>query len=374
MSIQIREVKRRRDIRSFINLPAAIHKNHKNWVPPIYMDDRQFFNPKKNEAFSFSDTILLLAFQGKKPVGRIMGIINHKYNDAHNEQDGRFCFLETYENFEIAQSLIKYIEDWARSKGMKNLVGPLGFSDKDPQGLQIEGYDKPVVIATNCNLPYLVDFVEKSGFSKKIDLIVHTLHIPEIIPEFYKRIHERAQKNNSDLKLINFKTRKQMKPYVRPVFTLMNEAFKDIYAYASLTEKEMSDFANRYLMILDPRFLKVIEKADKEVVAFILSMPDISEGIRKCKGRLLPFGILQVFRAQKKTNQLNLLLGAIRPDYRNAGLDTMMGVSLLEEAKNAGIEYIDSHLQLETNTKMHAEMERVGGKIYKRFRIFMKAL
>jgi GNAT superfamily N-acetyltransferase len=374
MSIQIREVKSRRDIRRFINLPAAIHKNHKNWVPPIYMDDRQFFNPKKNEAFSFSDTILLLAFQGKKPVGRIMGIINHKYNDAHNEQDGRFCFLETYENFEIAQSLIKYIEDWARSKGMKNLVGPLGFSDKDPQGLQIEGYDKPVVIATNCNLPYLVDFVEKSGFSKKIDLIVHTLHIPEIIPEFYKRIHERAQKNNSDLKLINFKTRKQMKPYVRPVFTLMNEAFKDIYAYASLTEKEMSDFANRYLMILDPRFLKVIEKADKEVVAFILSMPDISEGIRKCKGRLLPFGILQVFRAQKKTNQLNLLLGAIRPDYRNAGLDTMMGVSLLEEAKNAGIEYIDSHLQLETNTKMHAEMERVGGKIYKRFRIFMKAL
>jgi ribosomal protein S18 acetylase RimI-like enzyme len=154
----------------------------------------------------------------------------------------------------------------------------------------------------------------------------------------------------------------------------MNVTFKDIYAYASLSEKEMNEFANRYLMILDPRFLKVIEKKDKEVVAFILAMPDISEGLKKCKGRLLPFGIFQVFRAQKKTNQLNLLLGAIRPDYRNAGIDTMMGVKILEDAKNAGIEYIDSHLQMETNIKMHGEMARMGGQVYKRFRIFKRAL
>jgi hypothetical protein len=374
MSVHIVEVKSRRDLRKFINLPAAIHRDHKNWVPPLYMDDRVFFNPKKNEAFSFSDTILLLALKNKKLVGRIMGIINHKYNNAHDEKEGRFCFLETYDDFEVAHTLIQFIEEWARSKGMKKLVGPLGFSDKDPQGLLIEGFDKPVVIATNCNFPYLVNIVEKTGYSKKVDLVVYKLMIPDDIPEFYKRIHERAIKNKNGIKIVNFTSRKQMKSYVRPVLTLLNETFKDTYAFTPLSNKEMDEFASRYLMILDPRFLKVIENEKNEVVAFILAMPDISEGIKKCQGRLIPFGIFQILRSQKKTKQLNLLLGGIKEEYRNSGLDTIMGVKVVEEAKKAGIEYIDGHLQLETNTKMRAEMEKMGGIVYKRFRIFTKAL
>ncbi len=374
MNIQIREVKSRRDFRRFINLPAKVHKDHKNWVPPIYMDDRVFFNSKKNEAFSYSDTLLLLAFRDGKAVGRIMGIINHKYNEAHNENDGRFCFLETYNDFEVAQALIKYVEDWARKKGMANLVGPLGFSDKDPQGFMIEGYDKTVVLATNFSFPYMVDLVEKCGYSKKLDLVVHCIEIPATVPEFYLKIRQRALQNNPGFKVIDFHTRKEMKPYVVPVFHLMNEAFKDIYAYAAMSEKEMMEFANRYLIILDPRFLKVIENEKKEVIAFILGMPDISEGIRRCKGRLLPFGIFQVLRYQKKTNQIDLLLGAIKKEYRGTGIDTILGVSILEEARLGGYKYIDSHLQMETNTKIHAEMGRMGGYVYKKFRIYIKAL
>jgi hypothetical protein len=374
MSIQIREVKNRRDFRRFINLPAAIHKNHKSWVPPIYMDDRVFFNSKKNEAFAHSDTILLLAFKGGKAVGRIMGIINRQYNEAQNEKDGRFCFLETYEDFEVAQALIRFVEDWAREKGMNNLVGPLGFSEKDPQGLLIEGYDKPVVIATNCSFPYMVDLVERAGYTKKLDLWVYTMEVPDELPEFYKKIHERALRNNPDFRMIEFNTRKEIKPYIRPVFNLVNEAFKDIYAFALLSEKEMHEFASRYLMIINPRFLKVIENGKHEVIAFILGMPDISEGIKKCRGRLIPFGIFQIFRAQKKAKQLNLLLGAIKKEYRNAGLDTMMGVKMLDDCRKYGIKFIDSHLEMETNIKMHAELGNLGGTVYKKFRIYIKAL
>jgi hypothetical protein len=374
MNIQIREVKSRRDLRRFINLPAKIHKNHKNWVPPIYMDDRVFFNSKKNEAFSFSDTQLLLAYRDGKAVGRIMGIVNYKYNEAHHENDGRFCFLETYEDLEVVQALIKYVEDWARNKGMTNLIGPLGFSDKDPQGMMIEGFDNTVVIATNYNFPYMVDLVEKCGYSKKLDLVVHCVEVPEVMPEFYVRIRERVMRNNPGFKLIDFHSRKQMKPYVVPVFKMMNDAFKEIYAYAALSEKEMHEFASRYMIILDPRFLKVVVNENNEVIAFILGIPDISEGIRKCKGRLLPFGILQVLRYQRKTKQIDLLLGAIKKECRGSGIDTLMGVSILEEAKAAGYKYLDSHLQMETNTKIHAEMQKMGGKIYKRYRIFIKAL
>lgn len=374
MSIEIIEVKNKKQFNSFINLPAKIHKGHAEWVPPIYLDDRQFFNPKKNKSFSYCDTILLLAIQNNQVVGRIMGIINHKYNTTYNLKEGRFCFIETYNDFEVASSLISHIEEWARNKGIEVMVGPFGFSDKDPQGLLVEGFDKPVVIATNCNFPFMVELVEKSGYSKKIDLVVYKIDIPQEIPEFYQRIHDRIATKNNGQKLINFTSRKQIRPYIRPVFHLMNETFKEIYGFCQMEEKEMDDFANRYLLILDPKFVKVVVNTSNEVVAFIIGMPDISQGIKKCKGHLIPFGIFWVFWAKRKTKQLNLLLGAIREDYRNAGLDTLMGVSMLKEAKKAGYTFIDSHLELETNFKMHAEMEKIGGEVYKRYRIFKKDL
>jgi len=374
MDIKIYPVKTRRDLRNFIHLPAKIHKNHPNWVPPIYLDEWDFFNPKKNRTFSYCDTILLLASTNGKVVGRVMGIINHKYNQAKNENNARFCFLETYEDSEIAKVLLQGIENWAKTKGTQKIVGPLGFSDKDPQGLLIEGFDQPNVIASNCNFPYLVNFVNDAGYNKEIDLVVYKVNVPESIPDFYKKILERALRNNSNIKIINFSTRKQIKPYITPVLNLVNETFKEIYGFAPLDQLEMHEFATRYLPVLDPRFIKVVVNEKNDVVAFILGMPDISDGIRKCKGHILPFGIFQIFKSQKRTKQLNLLLGGIQEHYRNKGIDTIMGVKMLEEAQKAGLKYIDSHLELENNHKMRAEMEKMGGVVYKRYRIFQKML
>jgi hypothetical protein len=374
MSIEIREVKGTKELKKFIFLPAKIHKNHDNWVPPVYMDDRVFFNPSKNDSFSHSDTILFLAWSGGEVVGRIMGIINHHYNLRTGENDARFSFLECYEDFNAAEALVKSVENWARSKGAANLVGPLGFSDKDPQGLLIEGYDKPVVIATNCNFPFQVDFVERMGYAKKTDLVVYQIKVPDVIPEFYLKIYERALRNNPGLKIIEPKSRKELRRLVRPVFQLVNETFKDIYGFSEMTIKEMDEFADRYILVMNPRYIKVIKSADDELIAFVLAMPDISEGVKKCKGFVFPIGFIHILRSQNKTNQLNLLLGAINKDYRNSGLDTILGVLLLKDAIKAGFKFIDSHLELETNTKVRAEMEKMGGKVYKKFRIFTKAL
>jgi hypothetical protein len=374
MSIRIYPVQTKSDLRKFIHLPAKIHKNHNNWVPPIYLDEWQFFNPKKNRTFNYCDTTLLLASKEGEVVGRIMGIINHKYNQSKNENNARFCFLETFDSFEVAEALLNSVENWAKERGTIKLVGPLGFSDKDPQGLLIEGFEQPNVIASNCNFSYLPEFVVKTGYSKEIDLVVYKVDVPKQIPDFYNRILERALRNNKDLKIINFETRKQIKPYIKPVLSLMNETFIEIYGFAPLDEQEMNEFATRYLPILDPRFIKVVVNVKNEVIAFILGMPDISDGIRKCKGYIIPFGIFQIFRSQKRTKQLNLLLGGIKEHYRNKGIDTIMGVKMLEEAQKAGLLYIDSHLELETNIKMRAEMEKMGGVVYKRYRIFQKSL
>jgi hypothetical protein len=373
-TIRVIEVLKKKDLRKFIHLPAKIHKDHTNWVPPIYMDERIFFNPKKNLAFNHSTTIILLAQRGQEVVGRIMGIINHQYNAKHNVKDARFFYFDAYDDVEVAHALIRQVEQWALSNGMDRLIGPLGFSDKDPQGLQIEGYDEPNVIATNCNLPYLVDFVLSAGYEKELDLVVYKVMVPSLIPEFYLKIYERTLSNNPELRLVNLKSKREIKPLIRPVLTLVNETFKEIYGFDELSEKEMDEFAARYMMVLDYRFLKVVKNQQDEVVAFVLGIPDLSQGVRRSKGYMLPFGVFHVLRSQRQTKQLNLLLGAIKPEYQNKGISTMLGVSMLSEAIKAGMTHIDSHLEMETNLKVRAEMERMGGVVYKKFRVFYKNL
>ncbi len=373
MAIKILEVKNRRQLYQFIHLPEKIHASHTNWVPPIYMDEWTFFNPKKNKSFSYCDTILALAFKDDQLVGRIMGIINHRYNEAQNENDARFCFMETWNDEVVFNALIDFIEKWSAKLGASNLVGPLGFSDKDPQGFMVEGFNEPIVIATNGNLEYMPVLLEKLGYNKKVDCVVYKVPIPDDIPDFYRAIYNRAlQKNN--IEILEFTSRKKIKPLIHPILRLLNETFAPIYAFDPFEEKEMDDFANRYLPLLDPHFIKVITDKDGNILSFLIAMPDISKGIIACNGHVLPFGIFQIISSRKKAKQLNLLLGGIKEEFRGQGLDVIMGVRMLETSKKRGIEYIDSHLELETNVKIRMEMERMNGMVYKRYRIFRKEI
>lgn len=372
--IVIQEVKSKRELHKFIHLPAKIHSNHSNWVPPIYMDEMEFFNSKKNKSFDSCDTILLLAYRSNEVVGRIMGIIHRKYNEKHQEKHARFSFFETWNDDEVATLLIRQIENWAHEKGMVRLIGPLAFSDKDPQGFLIEGFDEPAVIASNCNFPYQVDLLEKNNFEKEVDLVVYQIKIPNPIPEFYLKIYDRALRLNHGLHLLEFTSRRKVKPYIHPVLQLLNLTFTEIFGFIPFSEAEMDDFANRYLFLINPSFIKVVVNNQNEVVAFVIGMSHIGDGIRKSKGYLFPFGILQIFSAARKSKQLNLLLGGVDPAYRGKGLDVLMGVKMLESATALGKTVIDSHLELENNLKVRAEMEKMGGVVYKRFRVFGKKL
>ena len=374
MAIELKEVLSKRDLKAFINLPEKLHAGHANWVPPIYMDEKKYFDPAKNKAFGYSDTLLLLAFKDGHCVGRAMGIINRRYNEHRNEKTARFGYLETTEDQEVVHALLSRIEGWAREKGMARVVGPYGFSDQDPEGFLIEGFDHRATIATYYNHEWLPKLVENEGYAKDIDYFVYKIDVPKEMPEFYKKIYERAEKRGN-FAVLEFKSKKEIKPWIRPVLSLMNETYmqNNIYGYAPLDEKEMDDLAKRYLPVLDPRFVKAVVK-DGELVAFIIGMPDMGAGIQKAGGRLLPFGFIHILRAAKKTKQLDLLLGAVKDKYRGMGLDVMMGVKMIQSALEAGYELMDTHHEMETNVKVRAEMERMGGKVYKKFRVFQKAL
>jgi len=374
MAVELKEVQSRKDLKTFIFLPEKLHAGHANWVPPIYMDDRKFFDRKKNKAFGYCDVLMLLAYDGERPVGRVMGIINSRYNEHRNEKTARFGFLEATEDQAAVHALLSRVEEWARAKGMTRIVGPYGFSDQDPEGFLIEGFEHRATIATYYNFEWLPKLVENEGYAKDIDYFVYKIDIPKTMPEFYKKIYERAEKRGN-FETIEFTNKKQLKPWIRPIFSLMNETYmqNNIYGYAPLTEKEMDDLAKRYLPVVNPHFIKVVAK-DGEPAAFIIGMPDMSEGIQKAKGRLLPFGFLHILRSAKKTKQLDLLLGAIKDKYRGMGLDVLMGVKMFESGLQAGYEFMDTHHEMEANVKVRAEMERVGGRIYKKYRVYQKAL
>ncbi len=374
MAVEIKEVQTRKDLKAFITLPAKLHAGHRNWVPPIYMDDWKFFDKTKNKAFTYCDTLLLLAFDGGACVGRVMGIINRRYNEHRNEKTARFGFLETTEDQAVVHALLSRVEEWARAKGMARVVGPYGFSDQDPEGFLIEGFDHRATIATYYNFEWLPKLVESEGYVKDIDYFVYKIDVPKTMPEFYKKIYERAEKRGT-FQIIEFTSKRQLKPWIRPILSLMNETYmqNNIYGYAPLSDKEMDDLAKRYMPVLNPRFIKVVAK-DGEPAAFIIGMPDMSEGMQKAKGKLLPFGFVHILRSAKRTKQLDLLLGAIKEKYRGHGLDVMMGVKMIQSALDAGYERMDTHHEMEANVKVRAEMERMGGQIYKKFRVYQKTL
>lgn len=374
MAVVIREVQSRKDLKDFIFLPEKIHRNHKTWVPPIYIDEWKYFDPKHNRSFTHCDAIRLLATKDGEPVGRIMGVINRKYNEIRNQKVARFGYLETWEDAEVVRALLERVEDWAREHGMAKIIGPYGFTDQDPEGFLIEGFENRATIATYCNFEWMPRMVEEYGYSKDVDYFVYKLDVPKEFPEFYKKIYERVKKKGN-FEILEFKNKGKLKPWIKPVLRLMNECYTEsnIYGYAPLDEREMEELTKRYLPVLDPRFVKGVLK-DGELVAFVVGIPDMTEGIQRARGRLFPFGFLKILRAAKKTKQLDLLLGAIREKFRGLGLDVLMGVKMIMTAREAGMEMMDTHHEMEENVKVRAEMEKMGGKVYKKFRIYQKSL
>lgn len=373
MNLSLKTVDSKSLLKEFIFLPEKIYKSDSRWVPPMYGDEWNFHDPKQNKALAYSDVVRILAYDGNKSVGRIMGIINHKYNQEHHEHTARFFALDCIHDQSVAHALIASIEQWGRKKGMNKIIGPYGFSDKDPQGLQIEGLELLPVIATPTNPGYLQKLVEQEGFTKELDCVSYQMPIPEKLSPVYQKVFDRVHANKN-LRLLEFTSKRKLKPYIIPVFRLVNETYAPLFGFVPMTEAEMKKFAAQYLPVLEPELVKVVVTASNELIAFVVSMPDMSVGIQKAKGRLFPFGFIHVLRAMQRTKQLNLLLGAIKSPYRGKGINVLMGKSLVDSANKRGLTTMDSHLILEKNLAMLAECEKLGGVICKRYRVYQKLL
>lgn len=371
-NIGIREIKSRSDLKEFINFPAQLHHDHPNWVPPIYQDEWSYFDRKKNRAFEYCDTTTALATIDGEVAGRIMGIINHRYNDTQKISEARFSFFDCVNDREVSDRLLRYIEKWASEKGMKKIIGPFGMYYHDPIGYMTDGFEIRPSLSANYNFEYLIRLIESAGYSSETDLVVYEIPVPETLADIYLQVQKRAE-GNQHLKLLKFSSRKQLRNYIYPVLSLMNESYVNIYGYSRLDEQEMQELASHYIPLLDPRFVTVV-MYDDDVAGFMIGLPCINEGIIAAGGKLFPFGFLKILAAARRSKQLDLLIGGIKEKYRGLGIDVMMAVYTIETAREYGFTSIDSHLELESNRKVRAEMERMGGKITKRYRVFKKNL
>lgn len=360
-------------LKEYIFLPEKVYASYPHWVPPLYTDEWNFHNPKHNEALATSEVFRLIARHGKDPVGRIMGIINEKHNAQHGEKTARFFNLDCVNDSNTSKSLLSAIETWARKKGMNRLIGPYGFSDKDPQGIQVDGFGNLPVIAAPSNPPFIQSLIESAGFTKKLDCVSYQLPVAEILSPAFERIHERA-KRNSQVRLVEFTAKRQAKPFIQPVFKLVNETYAPLFGFVPMSNDEIRKFADQYISVLDPEFVKLVVDPTGTPVAFAIAMPDMSKGMQKAKGRLFPFGFIHILKAMKTATQLNLLLGAVHPSYRGKGLTILLAKALFLAAARRGMTTADSHLILESNHLMRGECEHAGGKLYKRFRVYQKEI
>ncbi len=371
--VRVQPVQHKKDLECYLRLPARLYTNHPQWVPPLLADERKFHSPKHNEALQYSSTARWIAWDGETPVGRIMGIINHQHNKMHGERTGRFYQLDCINDKKVAQALISTAEEWAIEQGMDRIIGPFGFSDKDPQGIKIEGHEFPAVLLTPSNPAYLEALIEENGYKKEIDCVSYRIPIPEKMPLLYKMVCDRIRHRGA-YKLREFETRKELKPFIIPVLEMVNLCYADIFGFVPLSPAEIQKLAAQYLPILDPTLVKLVETSADEPIGFVVSMPGITEGLQRSGGKLFPFGFIHLLKALHQSKQLVLLLGAVKPGHKGKGVTALLAESLLTTARKRGMTEIDSHLILENNMVMRAEAENIGGKVYKRFRVYQKII
>lgn len=369
--LRVAEVETRRDRVAFLEVPTLVNR-HPRWVPPLAVDERRILDRRRNLAYRYCDATAAVAWKGDVPVGRVVGLVNHRHNQVAGEATARFGFFESSDDPEVVQALLAHVETWAARRGQRRVVGPLGFTDQDPEGLQVDGFETEPSIASSCNAAYLPPLVEAAGYRKDVDYVVYRVPVPERFPPSYERILMRVS-GRGGLHLVEPRRRRELRAWGRPILELMSETFSGLYGFVPPDLEELDDLVRRFLPVLDPRFVKIAVRGDRPV-GFIVAMPNLAPGLRRSRGRLFPLGLVHLILAARRSRQLDLLVGGIRVGERGRGVDALLGAAIMRSAKEAGFTSMDSHHELEDNLAVRAEMERPGGVVYKRFRVYQRWL
>lgn len=359
----------------YVQFGIDLYRGNDCYVPPLITDQIDTLRPEGNPAYDFCEAQSFMAFRNGEPVGAITAIINRAANEKTGERQVRFGFMDFIDDEEVVDALFDVVAAWGRERGMTEMVGPLGFTDLDPEGMLTEGYDEIGTMATIYNYPYYVSHMERMGFEKDAEWVEYRITVPDGIPEKHQRIsHIVARKFG--LKVKKFTSKKKIKEqYGRAIFDLVNEAYADLYGFVPLTDRQIEHYINIYLGVLRLDDVTLIVDSDERLVALGISMPSMSKALQKSRGRLFPFGWYHLLRAIKgHSDVVDLLLVAVKPEYQSKGVNALLFSDLIPRYIANGYKFAESNVELEGNANVQKQWEYFERRLHRRRRAWKKAL
>lgn len=363
----------RKNLKMFTQFQIDLYEGNDCYVPPLISDDVATLSPSKNPAFDFCEACYFMAFRDGKPVGRVAGMINRQVNESHGKRTARFGFIDFVDDREVSRALMEAVETWARNKGMDRLIGPLGFTDLDHEGMLVGGFGELSTMATIYNYPYYPEHLESLGYKKDSDWVEFVMDVPDSIPDKYNRIADIVKKKFG-LRVLKYKSRKRIKEeYGRALFHLINDAYDGLYEYSHLTERQIDYYIDIYLGLLNLDLVTLVVDKEDKLVGVGISMPSMSRALQKSHGKLLPMGWWHLLKGLKgKNDRVDLLLVAVKPEYQNKGVNALLFQDLIPYYQKYGFKWAESNPEMETNAKVQGQWEYFTNRQHRRRRSYYK--
>lgn len=376
MSVTIKQIApEKRQLREYCKFANDLYKGNPYYVPSLEFDDLNTLLPAKNPALDFCQAQSFMAYRDGRPVGRITGIINRALNEKSGKQQARFGFVDYIDDPEVTSALFGAVEDWARTQGATEIIGPMGFTDMDHEGMLVEGFEELSTMATIYNHPYYPTHVERLGYTKDTDWIEYRIKVPAQVPDKMRRIAELVLKKYN-LRILKFTSPSKIKKqYGHALFDLINQTYSHLYGYSTLTEKQIDYYIDMYLSLLRLDYVSVIVDADDKLVGVGVSIPSLSKALQKSGGKLFPTGWFHLLKAMKGKNPVvDLLLIAVAPEYQNKGINALFFYDLIPIYVANGVQEAETNLELEENLNVQSQWEYFERRQHRRRRAYRKTL
>ncbi len=372
--MQIVQVTTSKQKRQFIDFPHDLYEGDPNYVPAMYLDQKEVMNPKKNPFFNHSKADLFLAIREGKIVGRIAAIRNNEYIKFANEQVGYFGFFDVIDDYSVAEALLDKAAAWVTAEGLQGLYGPTNFTTNETAGILIDGYDSPPVVWMTYNKPYYVDFLNRYGFHKRMDLFAYkvpTQTVSQRSLDVSARLEERLKKRGIIIRNVN---KRKFKQEARTIREIYRKAWEQNWGFVPPTEEEFDHLAEGLKLIVDEEMVFIAEK-DGEAIGFFLALPDINQiMIKQKRGRIIPFGIFRLLFGKKKVTILRIILLGVLPEYRRLGIEAIFYAKIIRYAQTHNIAFGEGSWVLEDNEMMNKGMQGLNAEVYKTYRIYEKSI
>jgi hypothetical protein len=376
MSVTIKPITPNNDaLRQYVKFGIDLYKGNQYFVPPLISDEIATLSPDKNPAFEFCDAQSFIALRNGEIVGRITALINHTANAKFNEKNMRFGWVDFIDDQEVVDALFKAAAEWGRERGMNKMVGPMGFTDLDHEGMLTFGFDEAGTMATIYNYAYYPEHMERMGFEKEVDWVEYRMTVPDSVPDKYQRIANIVAQKYS-LRNLKFTSRSKIKKqYGKALFELINEAYDGLYGYTALTPKQIDSYIEEYIGVLRLQDVSIVVDKDDKLVAVGIAMPSLSDALRRGQGKLFPMGWWHLLKAiQGKTDVVDLLLVAVKPEYQSKGVNALIFNDLLPGFIANGYKYAESNLELEENESVQKQWEYFERRLHRRRRAWQRSI